>query len=393
MRVLIYTSSSGTAHDAAAEAIAEWLKILAPKVEVTIDSVLENASRVGRAGTDLYNWIQRRAPWLHQIYWRLMEFEDHAKPGTVIWGHSYLVRTLRSQRPDLLISTHPHSNRGHFDLAKRVVGPQLRCVTCCTELDGGFGFTRNWVSPKADHFWAITEEVAQEVRSRGYPSERIAVLGPLLHRPFHDAQQLKPQQSSREALSGESTVTHALESDPRSLPLLVLGSGSNGANNHQALLNALLPFAGRLRVVALCGKRVGVVEQLDDWARAHPGLAVQALGFQDPAEMVELYRGAWAMVARPGARTATEALALGCPLIFNRYGVIMPQELLALRYFQVRDLERSIRKPCDLADHVGRLLDEPRTYHAWREHYLQARLSADPLAVVRFLLSDDPTEA
>ncbi len=393
MRVLIYTSSSGTAHDAAAEAIAEWLKILAPKAEVTIDSVVENASSVGRAGTDLYNWIQRQAPWLHQIYWRLLEFEDHAKPGTVIYGHNYLVRTLKSQRPDLLISTHPHINRGHFDLAKRVVGPQLRCVTCCTELDGGFGFTRNWVSPKADSFWAITEEVAQEVRSRGYPSERIAVLGPLLHPPFHDAQQPTAQQPSSEPSSAGQTVTHALETDSTALPLLVLGSGSNGANNHQALLNALLPFAGRLRVVALCGKRAGVVEQLEDWARAHPGLTLRALGFQDPAEMVELYRGAWAMVARPGARTATEALALGCPLIFNRHGVLMPQELLALRYFQARDLERSIRKPCDLADHVGRLLDEPHAYQAWRERYLQARLSANPLAVVRFLLSHAPMQA
>lgn len=71
----------------------------------------------------------------------------------------------------------------------------------------------------------------------------------------------------------------------------------------------------------------------------------------------------------------------------------MPQELLALRYFQARDLERSIRKPCDLADHVGRLLDEPHAYQAWRERYLQARLSANPLAVVRFLLSHAPMQA
>ncbi|MFS6826506.1 glycosyltransferase [Cyanobium sp. ATX-6F1] len=233
--------------------------------------------------------------------------------------------------------------------------------------------TRNWVSPKADGFWAITEEVAEEVRHRGYPPERIAVLGPLLHPPFHDDQRLTSLESS---------------SDPPVLPLLVLGSGSNGANNHEAQLNALLPFSGRLRVVALCGKRAGVVEQLHDWARAHPGLPVQALGFQGPAEMVELYREAWAMVARPGARTATEALALGCPLIFNCHGVTMPQELLALRYFQARDLQLSIRKPGDLANHVGRLLDDPAAYHAWRQRYSKARLSSDPLAVVRYLLPD-----
>ena len=142
MRVLIFTSSGGTAHDVAAYALRDWLQQLVPGCEVRVDQVLENASWFTRGGTSFYNWIQKKAPWLHQIYWRIVELEDLIKPGTVLFGHRYLVKLLRSYQPDLLISTHPHTNRGHFDLAKRVVGPQLRCVTCCTELDGGFGFSR-----------------------------------------------------------------------------------------------------------------------------------------------------------------------------------------------------------------------------------------------------------
>jgi len=366
MRVLIYTSSGGTAHDSAAEAIQQWLAQLVPEVEVRVDQVLEHSSGAYRGGVELYNWIQRRCPWLHQLYWRAMELEDLIKPGTVLFGRRYLIRQLRAFRPDVLISTHPHTNRGHFDLAKRVLGPQLRCITCCTELEGGFGFSRNWLSRSADLFWALTQEVVQEVRRRR-PGLPVECLGPLLNLEYHEAGPAAP------ALEG--------------LPLLVLGTGSNGANNHVALLEQLLPFAGQLAVVALCGRRPLVQQQVQAWAARHGALAVETLGYQGPAAMADLYRRAWALVSRPGARTATEALFMACPLVFNHYGTTMPQELLAPRYFRARGLEASILRPEELATMVGCWLADASSYGALRQRYQQQRLMADPRQIVARLLS------
>jgi len=366
MRVLIFTSSGGTAHDAAAYALRDWMTLLKPEVDVRVDSVLENASWFTRGGTDLYNWIQKHAPWLHQLYWRIVELEDLSKPGTVLFGHRYLVWLLRSYRPDVLISTHPHTNRGHFDLAKRVLGPQLRCVTSCTEVDGGFGFSRNWVTRRADLFWTLTPGVDRELRRRRFPAERVRCLGPLLYPAFHAAP--APEQS------------------PDGLPLLVLGSGANGANNHIRLLEQLLPQAGRLQVVALCGRRESARAQVEAWAQAHPQVAVKALGFQGPEAMADLYRRAWALVARPGARTATEALAMGCPLIFNRYGLTMPQELLAPRWFKAHGLEVSIRRPRQLAVVVAGWLDQPASYQQLRQAYARHRLTSEPAAVLEAVM-------
>lgn len=365
MRVMIFTSSGGTAHDAAAFALRDWLEASWPEAEVHVESVLENASPVTRFGVDIYNWIQKHAPWLHQFYWRLVELEDLIKPGTVLFGHRYLVRLLRRFQPDLLISTHPHTNRGHFDLAKRVVGTQLRCITCCTELDGGFGFSRNWVSRRADLFWTLTPALEAELRRRRYPSERVRCLGPLLYEPFHRGP--------------------APEQLPPSLPILVLGTGANGANNHARLLEQLLPFAGRLKVVALCGRRPAALQAVQAWMAAHPGLEVEPLGFQGPQAMADLYRRAWALVSRPGARTATEALAMGCPLIFNHYGLTMPQELLAPRYFAARGLEVSIRRPAQLAAVVDRWLRDPADYQALRSRYRQHRLVSEPAQLLQQL--------
>ena len=86
MRILIFTSSGGTAHDAAAYALQSWLRRWDPDGEVWVEHVLENASLFTRAGVMLYNWIQRDGPWMHQIYWRVVEFEDVTKPGTLLAG-------------------------------------------------------------------------------------------------------------------------------------------------------------------------------------------------------------------------------------------------------------------------------------------------------------------
>ena len=386
MRVLIFTSSGGTAHDAAAGALGDWLRQWDPGGEVLIEQVLENGSGPYRGGVALYNWIQKHAPWLHQAYWCLMEFEDLIKPGTVLFGRRYLAQLLRRFRPELIISTHPHTNRGHFAYAKRLLGPQLRCLTCCTELAGGFGFSRNWISSNADAIWVQTAEVATELRRRHYPAGRIALLGPLLYPAYH-----LPLPAGQRLETGPLTPTAASEAgnDPDandSLPLLVLGAGANGANNHCRLLEVLRPFAGRLAVVALTGRRQAALEQVQGWAAAHPELAVQALGFQGPEQMVALYRRAWALVARPGARTATEALLLGCPLVFNTFGTTMPQEWLARRYFRRRGLERSIGRPEQLATLVAAWLDRPETYGDWRRRYQQQLLTSDPPSLGRLLL-------
>ncbi len=409
MRVLIFTSSGGTAHDAAAEALRDWLRQWDPGGEVRIEKVLENASGPYRGGVALYNWIQKHAPWIHHAYWCVMEFEDLIKPGTLLFGRRYVGDLLRRFRPELLISTHPHTNRGHFAFAKRLLGPQLRCLTCCTELAGGFGFSRNWVSARADAIWVQTDEVAAELIRRRYPADRIARLGPLLYPPYHQpppshqAPGVTPAAQARFEPRPETLAETLAETLPEAppkagppdgdeqadgssnLPLLVLGAGANGANNHLRLLEVLRPFGGRIQVVALTGRRQGAFDQVQAWAAAHPQLAVRALPFQGPDQMAALYRRAWVMVARPGARTATEALLLGCPLVFNCFGTTMPQEWLARRYFCRRGLERPIHRPEQLARLVAEWLLRPEGYTDWRNRLGQEQLHSEPTAVWRLI--------
>jgi UDP-N-acetylglucosamine:LPS N-acetylglucosamine transferase len=105
--------------------------------------------------------------------------------------------------------------------------------------------------------------------------------------------------------------------------------------------------------------------------------------------MAKLYKQAWAMVARPGARTATEALAAGTVLIFNGFGMTMPQELLARRYFQARQIDCCIRKPHDLLNLCRSWLDQPEHYQKLKERVSNHRLIADREAIRSLLLDGD----
>ena len=130
-------------------------------------------------------------------------------------------------------------------------------------------------------------------------------------------------------------------------------------------------------MVALCGRRLSTKILLEQWKDKNPSLSLKVLGFQDPAQMATIYRQAWAMVARPGARTATEALATGCVLILNTFGTAMPQELLARRYFSSRGLEISFKKSYELFNIIQTWLDFPSEYSLLKQRYNSNQLKTN----------------
>jgi hypothetical protein len=77
---------------------------------------------------------------------------------------------------------------------------------------------------------------------------------------------------------------------------------------------------------------------------------------------------------------------MACPLIFNCYSTVMPQELLAQRYFKARGLDLCIRRPADLVAIVQQWLDKPEQYNALRKLYHQQRLRCDPHQLIDAVL-------
>jgi processive 1,2-diacylglycerol beta-glucosyltransferase len=370
-RLLVLTSATGAGHDTHALATAAWCaRLYGTYVEVTIAHALEESHAFYRLGVNFYNLIQRRAPWFHHVYYNVIELLDALNPGTVGLGRTHYVQLLKATRPDAILSVHDCLNRGYFEVAGEVLGPRVRCATYCPEFEGGYGFSRNWVNPRADFYFGRTAETVREAQRRGAAH---AVVGGHWAPPgFYDP-----------AVKGAAQTRRELGLDPDRFTLL-LSTGGAGAQNHRRLLRALRPLQGRLQVVALCGRDDRERSELEAWCAREPALTVRCLGFSE--RMPDLLLAASVVVARAGATTAGEALLCGCPLIFNGLGGMMPQELPTWRYFRAREIGVAALGAGAVRDHVTRWLERPHELAALRERAQRIRDGTTPQPALELLL-------
>jgi processive 1,2-diacylglycerol beta-glucosyltransferase len=370
-RLLVLTSATGAGHDTHALATAAWCaRLYGTYVEVTIAHALEESHAFYRLGVNFYNFIQRRAPWFHHVYYNGIELLDAFNPGTVGLGRAHYIQLLKATRPDAILSVHDCLNRGYFELAGEVLGPRVRCATYCPEFEGGYGFSRNWVNPRGDFYFGRTAETVREAQRRGAAH---AVVGGHWAPPgFYDP-----------AVKGAAQTRRELGLDPDRFTLL-LSTGGAGAQNHRRLLRALRPLQGRLQVVALCGRDDRERSELEAWCAREPALTVRCLGFSE--RMPDLLRAASVVVARAGATTAGEALLCGCPLIFNGLGGMMPQELPTWRYFRAREIGVAALGAGAVRDHVTRWLERPHELAALRERAQRIRDGTTPQPALELLL-------
>lgn len=325
-----------------AHAFANWVESLyGDQVEIRIEHIIENGSLLGRFGVWVYNTIHKYSPFLHNVYFFIVELFVSSHSRSVSFGGRYYRRLLADFRPDVVFSVHDSTNRGYFEDARRVLGEQVRCVTYCGEFSGGYGYSRNWVNPSADHFVARTDPARDFAVQLGMRRSQTSVFHTLLPR---DA--FAPQMTDAEKRS----LLQQLGLDPDRFTLF-LATGGYGANHHFAFLKALLPLADRIQVIVVCGRNQRIHEKLNQWVAEHPPLKTYIEGYS--TRMSEFYQISHAVVTRGGANSTMEALHFGCPLIYDSLGGLMPQEHCTVRYFLENKAARLIRKPGDLREVVS----------------------------------------
>jgi processive 1,2-diacylglycerol beta-glucosyltransferase len=360
LRVLVLTSSTGGGHDSRARALRAWSvrDTTNPTLEVELHQALEEAHVIYRFGVGIYNTIQRFWPRLHHIYYNVLEvgsFASGSGEGSVM-GRASFQAVVRKIHPDLVVSTHDHLNHGFFAACREALpDAPPKCATYSTELFGGYGFSKHWVNPKADLFIGAVPEVCEEAHRLGMARERIFLGGFLLHPAFwtpHD--QADNEKFQREELNLE----------PGRFTIL-LSTGANSAQNHIALLNALIadgPLPAPAQVVALCGHDDRALAELHVWAQRHPELLVRPV--PRLMHLAQVMRVTSVVVARPGTGTTTEAILSGTPILFNTLGGIMPQEIITVKFCQKHRFGKVIKHPREFAAQIRAWLADPATHAA-----------------------------
>lgn len=373
IRILVLTSSTGGGHDARATAFAEWcFQLYRHDVDVRIEQMLEKSSWINRAGVTAYNRIQRGAPWMHTFFFGAVEFLSYINRRTVMFGGAYYLQILNEYKPHLVFSVHDCLNRGYFPLARKVLGREnVRCATYCGEFSGGWGYSRNWIEPSVDVYVSRTRTANDYAIKKGIPPERTRVRGYLMHPRSH-----------LEVLG----VTERREFRQRRLGLdpekftLFLATGGNGANNHLELLPELVRHADRVQAIVICGKNQESYNELVHWRANHPEFACYIEGYSVIVHL--LMQASDAVVTRGGTTLCAKALHFQCPIIFNAFGGIMPQERLTWKFFRNGADSEKIESAADFGRIMDRWLADPTIYSRAREKFLALRYEEDPTMLI-----------
>lgn len=378
LRILVLTSSTGGGHDARAEAFAEWcFQLYRHDVDVRIEQMLEKSSVVNRTGVRLYNRIQRSAPWVHKVFYAVVELLSYLNSRDVTFGSGYFESVVRDYQPHLIFSVHDCLNRGYFQVARKILGAaNVRCATYCGEFSGGWGYSRNWIEPSVDLYVSRTSTANDYAVKKGIPADRSRVRGYLMLPRAH-LETLNP-------VERRVFRSKRLGLDPERFTVF-LATGGNGANNHFDLLPVLLRYPDRLQVIVICGKNKQTYNELVHWRAIHPEFNCYVEGFSDMVHL--LMQASDAIVTRGGTTTCAKALHFECPIIFNAFGGIMPQEELTWKFFRNGAASEKIESAADFARIIDSWMKDPAAYARVRQRFLALRYEEDPTLLIDELVN------
>ncbi len=378
LRILVLTSSTGGGHDARAIAFRRWVrKLYGWEVEVRVESMLEDSSPVTRFGVNLYNFIQRHFPWLHHPYYLIIELLSYLNRDRVTFGHKYYEEVVRNYRPHLIFSVHDCLNRGYFQVAREILGKEnVRCGTYCSEFSGGYGYSRNWVEPTVDFYLSRTETAKNfAVEELGLDPFRARVRGHFLPPRVYE-ETLSPLERHRFI-----TERLGLRSDRK---IIFVATGGTGANNHLAILPVLKKFSDQYQALVVCGRNQDAFLKVTKWQRDNPELSCHVEGYCN--EMHLFLQVSDMVITRGGTTTCSEALHFQCPIIFNSFGGIMPQEKLTVKYFMQDEAAERISNPSDLEQLLGDWYRFPEKFTKLRRTFAAMRFKGDPSLAIRELV-------
>jgi processive 1,2-diacylglycerol beta-glucosyltransferase len=377
LRILVLTSSTGGGHDARAQAFAEWcFQLYRYDVDVRIEQMLEGSSRLYRGGVQFYNWIQRRSPWMHKAFYTVVEGLSLLNRRTVTFGRLYYERVLREYRPHLVFSVHDCLNRGYFQLARKILGPEhVRCATYCGEFSGGWGYSWNWVESTVDLYFSRTPTASDFAVKLGLSRTKVRVRGHLMQpRAYFEIFTPEERRRYREKKLG----LH------RDRFTVFLATGTNGANNHFDLLPVLVRHADRVQAIVICGRNHQTYNELVHWRSQHPEFSCFIDSFSD--DMHLLMQASDAIVTRGGTSTCANALHFKCPIIFNGFGGIMPQERLTVKFFRNGAAAEVVQNEAQFRAVIDRWMADPAGYQRALGNFLQLRYEEDPTVLIEELI-------
>lgn len=368
-RVLILSTSAGSGHIKAAEAIESAFKS-DPRV-----SAIQNINALDYTNTlfrefysTLYTTLVKNAPdflgWWYKTSdepWRT----DKARLMLDRLNTKPLVQLINDFAPDITVCTHfmPAGIISHLIAEKKLKAHLSIVVT-------DFDFHAMWLSRYFHRYFVALEETKAHLELLGIPSERITISGIPVTPGFAEPVDRKAFLSSLNLSPTRTT--------------LLLSAGTVGIGPAAFIVERLKTLKSDTQTIVLCGKNEELFSEIQKNVADTPEKFL-VLGYTD--EMQKFMHSSDLFIGKPGGLTTAECLACNLPMLI--VDPIPGQEERNSDHL----LENGIAIKCNdlttLAFKIDRLLAVPEKLQTMREATNSMARPNAAQTIVHTLLSDD----
>ncbi len=295
-RVLIMSTSAGTGHVRAADALEKTFAAHPDVSEVIHEDALKFTNKLfSDFYSKFYATLVESAP--NFLGWWYKQSDEPWKTDTMRLALDRLntgplVKFIDDFQPDITVCTHfmPAGIISHL-ITEKKLSTHLSIVV--TDLD----FHAMWLSRVFHRYFVAMDETRAHLELLGLPKDRITVSGI----PIDEAFSAKYDRAALRAELG-------LQSN---LPTLLISAGALGKGPAEDVVTGLLTLRHPAQTIVICGKNEELKTKIEELTAGYKNFAI--LGYTD--RMHHWMGASDLFIGKPGGLTTSEALAAQLPMV------------------------------------------------------------------------------
>ena len=367
-RVLILSTSAGTGHVRAAQALEKEFA-RDPRVERVIhEDALKFTNKLfrdfystlylklARSAPDVLGWVYKASdePWKGDAVREQLDRLNLPK----------LIKFIRDFNPDLTVCTHfmPAGIVSHLQETEKLQTHHSIVVT-------DYDCHAMWLSRFFHRYFVALDETKAHLEALGLPPQRITVSGIPIDPIFAASVDRRAVRSS-----------YGLDPDR---PTLLLSAGALGLGPTELIVERLKLLRNDTQTIVICG-RSEEVKQRVTLAAGADNQKFLILGYSD--RMQELMHISDLFIGKPGGLTTSEAMACGLPMVI--FSPIPGQEERNSDHLLEDGAGVRCNELTTMPFKIDRLLDQPERLAAMRRNALALGRPHAARIVVDTLLDD-----
>lgn len=342
MKIIIFYAKYGGGHLSAARSIEDCIKTNYTNIDVKLIDFMEYVNKAfNKVTTRAYSELAKKAPrtW-GRLYWKSQKGPlAHLSTASNKLLSIRLNRLLKTEMPDLIISTHPFASQmcGYLTKHGRL---DTKVATILTD----FASHDQWLvyNEYVDYYFVASEEMKLNLVQKGISSDKVFATGIPISSRFlinYDKNNLLKEFN----LTSNKKI------------VLFFGGGEFGLGKNYTLdvFEAFVKSTADIQIIAISGKNPKMKEAFQNIViENNKQYNVQI--FEYTNKVPELMSISSLVVTKPGGLTTSESLASGLPII-----VINPipgQEEENAEYLEKNNAAIWLKKDDNISEIINNLL-------------------------------------